>query len=176
MEEINYDLSGESEDEFRTSDCIALEALEYIDEQIKQEINELYILAILLKEKYEDELKIISKKNHFQTRYFPDIRNAGDSVYIYWQDFIRRNMSLKQIPKEQRRKIYGCVVRMPKLGYTEGSFKQTNELEKEMIMRFEGFFVDIRKRARFLKRIQYYSNLAKKSDLELAYKEIGSYI
>jgi hypothetical protein len=125
----------------------------------------LYDTAMLFYDEYADVIKIIAKNNKFIPKYYPSITiSVTDGVYIYWKDYSVRNKSV-HLSEEKRKRIKGHHVQANKrLGYYEKSFPLAFKSELEVILKLESMFSVIRKKSKFLKKIDFYRNLIIKLD------------
>ncbi|GAB6069446.1 hypothetical protein JCM30760_05430 [Thiomicrorhabdus hydrogeniphila] len=125
---------------------------------------ELYNVALLLYEQYEEVIKIVARNNDFIPKFYPSITIKNDGVYIYWKDYSVRNKAI-HLSEAKRKKIKGRYLKYNKrLGYTQSSFTGAFESEWNVISEFDSLFDVVRKKSRLLKRLDYYRNLNDKVD------------
>lgn len=130
----------------------------------KEEQLEMYSVAMLLYEEYEEVIKIVAKNNNFITKYYPSITQDNGGVYIYWKDYSARNKST-HLTEAKRKRIKGKYIKINKrTGYTEKSFRDAFKEEVAVIIKFESMFKVVRKKSEFLKKIDFYRNLNNKID------------
>jgi hypothetical protein len=125
---------------------------------------EMYSVAMLLYEEFEEVIKIVAKNNNFIPKYYPSITQCGGGVYIYWKDYSARNKAV-HLPEAKRKRIKGKYIKINKRnGYTEKSFRDAFKKELDEIMKYETMFKVVRKKSEFLKKIDFYRNLNNKID------------
>lgn len=131
----------------------------------EQEQLEIYNVAILLYEEYEQVIKIVAKNNNFIPKFYPSITmSKSDGVYIYWKDYSARNKAV-HLSEQKRKKIKGKYIKVNKrLGYTKKSFKDAFKEELAVVIKFDSMFKVVRKKSEFLKKIDFYRNLNNKLD------------
>ncbi|MBN2865080.1 MAG: hypothetical protein JXK16_03665 [Thiotrichales bacterium] len=134
-----------------------------IEIQVIEQV-ELYNVALLLYEQYEEVIKIVARNNNFIPKFYPSITIKNDGVYIYWKDYSARNKAI-HLSESKRKKIKGRYLKYNKrLGYTQSSFTGAFESEWNVISKFDELFDVVRKKSRFLKKLDYYRNLNDKLD------------
>ncbi len=77
---------------------------------LEEEQLEMYNVAILLCEEYEQVIKIVAGNHKFIPKYYASITRDNGGVYIYWKDYSARNKSV-YLSEVKRKKIKGKYIK-----------------------------------------------------------------